>query len=294
MQQPENLVEAFAAAQKTIEHQTREINALRQQLEQERFAQMLRKLLISVQNTEIILTPFTRAHLLEMVVTTAVEVISAHAGSLYLIDEEAQDLVFEVAIGPAAQEVKKFRVPLGHGIVGLVALSGQPMAISDTTQTEQFAIDIATSVNYIPKSILCVPLFYEDQVIGAIELLDKTGKDSFSSQDIEILGLFANIAAVAIAQSQAYQDVQAILNAFLGAIKEGDYQQIFSRDVAAFVDWMQTVNSAHNTARELALLVHELLLSGDQESELCKNILQGLVSSLRSRKREADLIANKD
>src|SRR5689334_12925938 len=122
-QQPEDIVKALATAQETIERQAREIDMLRRQAEHEQFAQTLRKLLLSARNTNVILAPFTRAHLLEMVVTTAAQVISARSGSLFLIDEKAQDLVFEVAIGPAAQEVKKFRVPLGHGIAGMVALS---------------------------------------------------------------------------------------------------------------------------------------------------------------------------
>ncbi|HET8840266.1 MAG TPA: GAF domain-containing protein [Ktedonobacteraceae bacterium] len=290
-QQPEDIVKALATAQETIERQAKEIDMLRRQAEHEQFAQTLRKLLLSARNTNVILAPFTRAHLLEMVVTTAAQVISARSGSLFLIDEKAQDLVFEVAIGPAAQEVKKFRVPLGHGIAGMVALSGQPMAIADAAQAEQFAFDIATSVNYIPRSILCVPLFYDNSVIGAIELLDKSEKSSFSPQDIETLGAFANIAAVAIAQSQAYEDEQAMLNALLAAFGEGSYQQVFARDAAAFASWMQTADSTHDTARELALLVHELLLAGNQEGELCKNILQGFVFTLRSRKKEAELLS---
>jgi GAF domain-containing protein len=294
MQQPEDIVKALATAQETIRRQAREIEELRQQAGREQFAQTLRKLLRSAQTTSIILAPFTRTHLLEMVVTTAAQVISARAGSLFLIDEKAQDLVFEVAIGPAAQKVKKFRVPLGHGIAGLVALAGQPMAISDTTQAEHFAADIANSVNYIPKSILCVPLFYDDRVIGAIELLDKIGKDSFSSQDMETLGSFAQIAAVAIAQSQAYQDEQAMLNALLRAFGEGNYEQLLAADSAAFADWMQAANRSHNTAHELALLVHDLLLAGDQESELCKTILQGFVSTLRSHRRETELLVSAD
>jgi signal transduction protein with GAF and PtsI domain len=291
-QQPEDSIKTLAEAQAIIARQAQEIESLRQQTEREQFAQTLRKLLLSAQNTNIILAPFTRTHLLEMVVTTATQVISAHSGSLFLIDEKAQDLVFEVAIGPAAQEVKKFRVPLGHGIAGMVALSGQPMAIADTAEAEHFAIDIASSVNYIPKSILCVPLFYDDEVIGAIELLDKIGKNAFSPQDIETLGAFANIAAVAIAQSQAYQDEQAMLNALLAAFGTGNYQQMFSQDVTLFANWMKTANTTHETARDLALLVHELLLSGDQESELCKNILQSIVSTSRNRKRETDLLVS--
>ena len=188
----------FAAAQNTIAQQAHKIQELQQQLDREHFAQELRTLLISVQNAHIILAPFSHSFLLEMVVTTAAQVISARSGSLFLIDEKAQDLVFEVAIGPAAQQVKKFRVPLGHGIAGIVALSGQPMAIADTPQDDRLAIDIASSVNYIPENILCVPLFYDDRIIGVLELLDKIDAHAFSLKDMETLALFANIAAFAI------------------------------------------------------------------------------------------------
>lgn len=291
-QPPDDLVQALAQAQETVARQTREIEILRQQFGAEQFAQTLRKLLVSAQNTNIILSPFTRDHLLEMVVATSASVIAARSGSLFLLDEEAQDLTFEVAIGPVAQEVKKFRVPLGHGIAGMVALSGQPMAIADTDQTKQFARDIASSVNYIPRNILCVPLFYDDQVIGAIELLDKIDKNSFSPQDMETLGLFANIAAVAIAQVQAQHSEQAMLNTLLQSFGAGTYQQALVKDAATFTDWMQKTNATHNTARELALLVHELLQVGEQGSELCKNILQGCLVTLRSQKIENDLLVN--
>src|SRR5436305_2853680 len=219
---PEDEVETLAQAQETIALQSKELQELRQRVAREQFAPELRKMLISSKNTSIILAPFTRLHLLEMVVTTAAQVISARSGSLFLIDKEGQELIFEVAIGPAAQEVKKFRVPLGHGIAGIVAMSGQPMAIANAPQDERFAIDIATFVNYIPKSILCVPLFYDDRVIGALELLDKIGADSFSLKDIEFLGLFANIAAVAIAQSQAYHDEQTMLTSLMQAFADGN------------------------------------------------------------------------
>src|SRR5207245_1557500 len=117
------------------------------------------------------------------------------------INEETHELIFEVALGQKAQEVKKFAIPLGHGIAGLVAVSGQPMAISDAQRDPRQASDIARSVGYVPQSILCVPLFYNDQIIGVLELLDKADASSFTAADMETLGLFANQAAVAIEQS---------------------------------------------------------------------------------------------
>ena len=284
--QPENLAtQALMQAQETIARQSKEIEALQQQVAHEHFAQKLRKLLISVKNTSIILSPFTHSHVLEMVVTTAAQVISAQSGSLYLIDEKAQDLVFEVAIGPAGQEVKKFRVPLGHGIAGMVALTGQPMAIADAEQDEHFAIDIATAVNYIPKSILCVPLFYDDRVIGALELLDKIDAKAFDLTDMQTLGLFANIAAVAIAQSQTYHDQQSIFSSLLHFLGERGMErdQSFLHDATAFSNWVQEDDPISKTARELAFLVHELIQRGEAESEMCKSVLQSFVGTLRSR-----------
>ncbi|MDQ2903053.1 MAG: GAF domain-containing protein [Chloroflexota bacterium] len=276
-----NLVQAQA----TIARQAEEIATLQQRLGREQFAQELRQLLISSASVNTILSPFTHSQLLEMVVQTAARVISARSGSLFLIDEEAGDLTFEVAIGPAAQEVKKFRVPLGHGFAGLVAVSGQPIAVSNTQTDERLARDIASFVNYIPESILCVPLFYDDRVIGVLELLDKLGMPSFSMTDMETLGFFANIAAVAIAQSQAYKDQQTILTGLLRAFGEHDpgrRQQLYHQ-AHVFSDWMKIDDMLNARARELALLVQELILSGEQECALCAGILQSAVKYTRTR-----------
>ncbi len=280
--------DAFDRARETIMRQGKEIEALRQQLRREQFAEELRQLLTSLETTSIILAPFTHTQLLEMVVQTAAQVIAAQAGSLFLVDEEAKDLVFEVAIGPKAQAVKQFRVPLGHGIAGMVAMSGQPMAISRAHEDQGLAIDIASSVDYVPESVLCVPLFYDDRVIGALELLNKMDSPSFSLPDIEILALFAKIAAIAIAQSRAYQDQRSVLNVLLHSFREKDpdQRQRLSQNAAAFSNWMEKDNVADTKARKLALLVHEFTSYGENEYEMCMNILQGFVSNLRTRQAE--------
>ena len=115
-----------------------------------------------------------------------------------------------MAIGSRAAEVKRFRVPLGHGIAGIVAASGQAMAIRDAAQDPRLASDIADSVGYVPETVLCVPLFYGDNVIGALELLDKEG--GFTAGDMEALGLFANQAAVALQLSRTYENVAGLLS----------------------------------------------------------------------------------
>jgi hypothetical protein len=75
----------------------------------------------------------SRSHseLLELIVSTAAHVLNASHGSLFLVDEPTQELVFEVALGEPIDEFKKLRLPLGHGIAGMVAVTGQAMAITD-------------------------------------------------------------------------------------------------------------------------------------------------------------------
>src|SRR5687768_17229746 len=206
---------ALEEAHKTIGRQQEELEELRKSLGNERFADQLRQALTLAASAGTIASPVSHSRLLEMIVEVAAHVISARAASLFLIDEESQELVFEVALGPKAQEVKKFRVPLGHGIAGLVALTGQPMAVSDAQHDPRQASDIARSVGYAPQSILCVPLFYSDEVTGVLQLLDKENSDAFTSADMEILGMFANQAAVAIEQSRTHRNLTALIGEVL-------------------------------------------------------------------------------
>src|SRR5205823_552051 len=121
-----------------------------------------------------------------------------------------RELVFEIALGQKADEVKKFRVPLGHGIAGHVAATGQPTATSGGGDPRQ-AREIGESVGYVPRSILCVPLFYADRVIGVLELLDKVDEATFTMMDMQVLGLFANLAAVALEQSRTRDNLFALI-----------------------------------------------------------------------------------
>ena len=181
-----------------IAQQAAEIDRLKRRIADDSMLDELREAVRLSLVAEAISAPVSHGRLLDMIVATAADIIGANAAALFMIDREQEDLVFEVALGEKADEVKKFRVPLGHGVAGLVALTGQPMAVSDTEKDDRDAADIAEAVGYVPKNILCVPLFYSDQVIGVLELLDKEGAAHFSPEDMEALGLFANQAAVAI------------------------------------------------------------------------------------------------
>lgn len=280
-------------ARQTIEQQAAQIERLERQLADARFAEELRQALMLSGTAGTIAAPVKHTRLLEMIVETAAHVIWARAGALFLIDEEAQELVFEVALGQKAEEVKKFRVPLGHGIAGLVAVSGQPMAISDAGADSRQASDIAQQVDYKPQSILCVPLIYNDRIIGVLELLDKEGAPSFSPEDMDALYLFANQAAVAIEQSRTQHNLSALLTGVLGSldsVPEGQKQWLQDR-ATAFATSIEDQNTAYRQALELARLVQEIISLGEDEAKLCRSILQHFAEYLRTRRQPLDELA---
>jgi GAF domain-containing protein len=277
------------AIQEELERAREEISRLRRRLADERFAEELGEVLSLAATAGTIASPVTHSRLLEMIVETAASVIPSRAAALFLIDREADELIFEVALGQQADEVRKFRVPLGHGIAGLVAVSGQPMAISDAESDPRQAADIAESVGYRPESILCVPLFHEEEVIGVLELLDRKGMPSYSAADVEAVGLFANQAAVAIEQSRNQQNLSALLGEVLGSLGSvPEHRRVGLQEGALSFAAGVEESASHRRALDLAALVREISVRGEEEHEACRTILEGFSGYLRSRPYEGD------
>lgn len=159
--------------QQTIAELRAEIDRLRNRVADDAFARELRDAFTLATFTGAIASPFGNSRLLRMIVETASYFLSAQAASLFLIDEARQDLVVACALGPKAALVEQIRVPLGHGIAGLVAVSGQALAIADVVGDPRHAADVSRVLGHVPQSILCVPLLHNERVIGVLELLDK-------------------------------------------------------------------------------------------------------------------------
>jgi len=282
----------LAEARQTIARQADEIERLRRELGAQNLAGELRDVFSLAALTGAIGSPVSHSRLLEMIVATAADVINAQAASLFLIDYQKQELVFEVALGEKAEEVKKFRLPLGHGVAGLVAATGQPLAISDTESDTRDAADISQAVGYVPKNILCVPLVYEDRVIGVLELLDKEGGETFSAADMDTLALFANQAAVAIEQSLNQRNLAGLIVGvlqLLGGIPEDRMRRIQEEAEAFVVDLEE--DETYRQAVDLAHLIQQIAHEGENELSACQTILQGFADYLRSRPRPAEAMA---
>jgi GAF domain-containing protein len=176
------------------------------------------------------LAPVGQLELLRSITAAARELFDAAACSLALLDEAQETLTFHVASGAGAEEVVGQRVPVDRGIAGWVVSSGQPVAVADVAADPRFAAEVAEATGYVPRSVLAMPLQTEREVLGVIELLDQRADSPAGRRDMELLGLFAGQAALAIESSRVFSSLGQALFRALGAAATGD------RDLAASLD----------------------------------------------------------
>ena len=264
-----DLEEQLTEARQTIQRHESEIERLRSSQGDAGLASEIRDLLVSTAATGVMVSSSTHRDALYHVVETAASVLEAKAGALFLVDEASGELIFEVAIGGKAEEVKQFRLPMGHGFAGWCAATGQPIAVADAEQDQRFAREIAEAVYYVPKTVLCVPFVLDYRVLGVLELLDKAGGAPFTTRDMEILGLFASLAARTIDESRLIHDMRRLFRELMeDLVREGT----LSEPAALFAD--RAAEYADNAdAIRLAGLVHQLCLQGEGARRLAIEVL---------------------
>ena len=136
--------------------------------------------------------------LLGAIVHVARSIFGAKASSILLLDEEAGELVFEAVVGEGEESLLGTRFPADHGIAGWVLATRTPLVIEDVEQDPRHARDVAEGTGYVPKGIMAAPLLTEDAALGVLSVLDRPERSLFSLQEMELLGLFANQAAIAV------------------------------------------------------------------------------------------------
>ena len=136
--------------------------------------------------------------LLSSVAETARAIFGAKAASIFLYDEATDELVFEAVAGSGADSLLGRRFPSSTGIAGWVLVTRQPLVIEDVTSDPRFAADVASDTGYVPKGIMAVPLLHEERSLGVLEVLDRPARAGFTLAEMDLLGLFANQAAIAL------------------------------------------------------------------------------------------------
>jgi GAF domain-containing protein len=222
--------------------------------------------------------------LLQSIVDATVRLFDAEAASIALFEQDPDRLEFRVAAGEQGAGAVGLTVPPTQGIAGFVYSTGQALALSDVANDPRFNRDAAEQTGYVPRSIAAAPLLDEHHgSIGVLQVLDKRGSPTFSLQDMELLGVFASQATVAISAAKVQRDTERLLRGVLGRIGP----ELETEQVDALVEAATEGLDADDDAPfwRLVARVERLRSLTDREAALVADILEVVAAHAGDRAR---------
>ena len=223
---------------------------------------------------------------LRSVVEAAVVLFEAEAASIALYEPARNRLVFRVAAGAQGQGVVGLEIAPDGGLVGYVFSSGQALAIADVRADPRFGRNFAEQTQYVPRSIVAVPLLDGRGTLGVLEVLDKRDEASFSLRDIELAGVFARQATVTIRASRVERDVATLLRSVIGALTGGEAPEGGVEALVAAA--LAEVGDPDDPLWPLVERIAALRRAGPEQRELLGSLLDVLVlQAERGRGRRA-------
>ncbi len=132
--------------------------------------------------------------MLETTFAKALRLLNAPDGSLMLLDEDSQELVFILVRGALAADLKGFRVSAREGVAGWVIEHREAALVRDVRRDPRFSEAVDAAFKFRTQSIAAAPLIGDGKVYGLIEALNQPGDEPFSDSDLGLLRLLCRFA----------------------------------------------------------------------------------------------------
>ncbi len=226
--------------------------------------------------------------------------------SLLLMNEETQQLRFEIVVGVDAEKLRGFCLNRGEGIAGWVSLNGKPLVIEDVRKDSRFSPRVDRLLDFTTRSVVCVPLLTgKNRVVGTIELINKitpvptsAGSDStitgtaqnvetFTEMDMLLLSSIGVFTGIAVENAFLYQKVHelAMIDSLTGIYNRHYFNEIFQSEV-------ERVNRYGHTICVVMIDVDGLKAINDNYGHLTGDkVLHTIAELLKSSVRASDIVA---
>lgn len=185
--------------------------------------------------------------LFPLVVSRVTTVMAAERTSLYVIDWEKRELWTKVAEG-----IKTIRLPIGQGISGRVAETGESLNVADAWELSYFDRSFDQRNRYRTRSVLCVPIRSRTgQNIGVLQVINKLGGGPFDSRDEIILKGLASHVGIALENSLLIDEIKLSFTHSVGTL-------------SAMVDARHPLTAGHSrrVTEYVLLIAREMGLDG--------------------------------
>jgi diguanylate cyclase (GGDEF)-like protein len=180
--------------------------------------------------SESVLSTLDERAILDTIADTLASVIEYDALSIAKVDEQAGELVSIFARDEWQEEVLSFRIKLGEGLSGWVAVNNQAVLCNDVLTDPRVVQVPNTPVE--PQASIVVPLAIRDKVIGVL-CLDRLGERTFDEEELDLTKLFANLAAIAMENAALYEKSRqrAVTDSLTGLYNHGYLQELIQREI---------------------------------------------------------------
>ena len=157
--------------------------------------------LIDLQDNLDTITSDTHVYsLLNNILFAALNAVDSTDGSLLLMDDETEELVFVDVIGEARDTLMNYRISVNDGVVGWVARNKEPRLVEDVKRSSMFSSRVDQDTGFKTTSLICVPLVDGARVLGVLEVVNTRTGRPFGEGDMDIMILVARLASIAIAR----------------------------------------------------------------------------------------------
>jgi signal transduction histidine kinase len=205
--------------------------------------------------------------LLHKVMKLTEELLNNEVSAVMLVDPHSKELYWEVSRGDKSEFFEgRQTLPLGKGIAGSVALTGEAVLLNDVHQDPRWDGTYDKETGFRTRSMICVPILFHDKILGIIEVINKK-EGEFTSRDLRVLEVLAGQTGAAIENARIH-----------GQLEEA-FEELKSLDMAK----ERILNHlSHELKTPLALISG---VFGRIERELQKTPIEGMEKTINRGQR---------
>jgi diguanylate cyclase (GGDEF)-like protein len=175
--------------------------------------------------------------LFQIILERSTDYVEAEQGSVMLLDEDRKELVVQAIKGLNPKILEGVRIRPGEGISGMVFAEGKPLLVSDLETDVRVLRE--KRPRYRTRSFISLPLRSNGEIIGVLNVADKTSGDPFTPYDLDLLTSIATYTAVAIQRSEYYHRSEelkriSITDSLTGLLNRRYFQERLAEEIERF------------------------------------------------------------
>jgi len=132
----------------------------------------------------------------------ALHACDSENGSMILVDDGTNELVFVEVIGDTREHLLNHRIDIDTGIVGHVVKTQKAMLVTDAQNSSKWSSEVDQVIGFNTNALMCAPLGSNERIYGAIEVVNKISCNEFDESDLTILRVTARFVSQVLREAE--------------------------------------------------------------------------------------------